>query len=440
MGWINPFDVVIILLYILAVLTVLGNIMVVVAILSQEKTRKVRSNRFLISLAVADMCVGLFVMIPSVAKAQAGFWSWGAALCKLWVTLDVCFCSASIYSLIGISIDRFYAVYRPLSYATQTSNLFTNVLIVLAWVVACVISFPMYVNVKSFSNWRRVVERHTETCAPPTDPASAGYVIYAGTMAFIVPAVVLTSLYVAVGHHMRARQRARIGRAQKVVKMESKVKVWREERSHSCSGHHIRVELAPEQLSHNPDSGFLEHTNPEALTPVPVRKVWSGPPRLGANLQELEVVRQGLESQGSWVEGEGFETSDHQGLEGLQEFEIKQLMSIIRNGSRRTKNLTRAERKLRAEERIQTRITVMMGVIIGTFALCWMPFATMFFLSPYSSVFRDFMESHPAVIEVLTWIGYCNSVINPILYASMNKEIKTGMIRVLCPLHQETLN
>jgi len=32
---------------------------------------------------------------------------------QVWVTLDIAFCSASIYSLVGISVDRFYAIYRP---------------------------------------------------------------------------------------------------------------------------------------------------------------------------------------------------------------------------------------------------------------------------------------------------------------------------------------
>ncbi len=39
----------------------------------QERSRSIRSNKFLISLAMADLCVGMFVMIPSVVKIQAEF-------------------------------------------------------------------------------------------------------------------------------------------------------------------------------------------------------------------------------------------------------------------------------------------------------------------------------------------------------------------------------
>ena len=34
-------------------------------------------------------------------------------LCRMFISADVTFCSASIYSLIGITLDRFYAVYYP---------------------------------------------------------------------------------------------------------------------------------------------------------------------------------------------------------------------------------------------------------------------------------------------------------------------------------------
>ena len=42
--------------------------------------------------------------------------------CKLWVTADVAFCSASIYSLIGVCIDRFQAVTDPFGWVLGGLN------------------------------------------------------------------------------------------------------------------------------------------------------------------------------------------------------------------------------------------------------------------------------------------------------------------------------
>ena len=54
------------------------------------------------------------------------------------------------------------------------------------------------------------------------------------------------------------------------------------------------------------------------------------------------------------------------------------------------------------------RITIMMAIIVGTFALCWMPFAVMFILMPTSPTAATFFfetEEGLNAIEWITWIG-----------------------------------
>ena len=72
-----------------------------------------RYCRYLVSLATADLSVSVLVMLPSALMFQHCGWVWGSTACKVWITLDVLLCSASIYSIIGISIDRFLALYKP---------------------------------------------------------------------------------------------------------------------------------------------------------------------------------------------------------------------------------------------------------------------------------------------------------------------------------------
>ena len=126
-----------------------------------------------------------------------------------------------------------------------------------------------------------------------------------------------------------------------------------------------------------------------------------------------------------------------QGVEGLEENEIIQLKNFLKSKHvlRRSKNkvMCRAQRKLRIEEKKQRRITLMMGVIIGTFAISWMPFAAMFFLSPYSKTISNFLQTNAFVADIITWIGYLNSGLNPIIYASMNQDIRNGMARLIFP-------
>ena len=49
----------------------------------------------------------------------------------------------------------------------------------------------------------------------------------------------------------------------------------------------------------------------------------------------------------------------------------------------------------------------MMAVVVGTFILCWSPFAFMFFSFPFNDVDEWFL-AHPWSIEIITWLGNKN--------------------------------
>ena len=132
--------------------------------MSERKVLSQRANRFILSLSVADLGLAVLVMLPSLVTARSRSWSLGATLCQAWVTADVLLSTASIYSMIGISLDRFQAVFTPVSYAESSSSgsLVTNSSILLAWLVAVAVALPMYIDRPGFSNWR-VTTRQLDT-------------------------------------------------------------------------------------------------------------------------------------------------------------------------------------------------------------------------------------------------------------------------------------
>ncbi|XP_067851962.1 trace amine-associated receptor 1-like [Heptranchias perlo] len=66
-----------------------------------------------------------------------------------------------------------------------------------------------------------------------------------------------------------------------------------------------------------------------------------------------------------------------------------------------------------------------LGIIIGCFLLCWLPFFTTNIIDPLIGY-----QAHPILLEVLLWLGYVNSTFNPLLYAFFNKSFRRafGMI------------
>ena len=77
------------------------------------------------------------------------------------VTLDVTLCTASIYNMIGISADRFLAVFRPASYMT-TEYTFTNTVIASSWLLGLAVSLPMHVQWPGFREGLKKIKKSVE--------------------------------------------------------------------------------------------------------------------------------------------------------------------------------------------------------------------------------------------------------------------------------------
>lgn len=76
-----------------------------------------------------------------------------------------------------------------------------------------------------------------------------------------------------------------------------------------------------------------------------------------------------------------------------------------------------------SRERKAARI---LGLILGAFIVCWLPF----FLKEVLVGLRVVRPS-PAVSDFLTWLGYVNSLVNPLLYTSFNDDFKAAFKKLL---------
>ena len=94
---------------------ILGNSLVIAAVWRNRKLRTL-TNHFVVSLAFADMLVAIGAMSFNASQTLEGRWLWGPVVCDLWNSLDVYFCTTSILHLCCISVDRFYAIVKPLQY------------------------------------------------------------------------------------------------------------------------------------------------------------------------------------------------------------------------------------------------------------------------------------------------------------------------------------
>jgi 7 transmembrane receptor (rhodopsin family) len=62
----------------------------------------------------------------------------------------------------------------------------------------------------------------------------------------------------------------------------------------------------------------------------------------------------------------------------------------------------------------------------GMFICCWLPFFTLYLIRPFCD---DCINQ--ILFSVLFWLGYCNSAVNPFIYAMFSKDFRFAFKRVI---------
>ena len=94
-----------------AIVAVIGNLLVIIVFYRERRLRR-RTNYYIISLASADFLVGL-LGVPFAILASVGL-PHHLYACLFTVSLLVVLCTISIFCLVAVSIDRYWAILHPM--------------------------------------------------------------------------------------------------------------------------------------------------------------------------------------------------------------------------------------------------------------------------------------------------------------------------------------
>ncbi|XP_060552603.1 alpha-2C adrenergic receptor-like [Ruditapes philippinarum] len=437
-----------ILLSIIMLVIVFGNLLVVIAIFT-DKTLKTTQNWFIASLAVADFLLGLVIMPFSLANEMMGYWIFGKVWCDLWKAIDVLLCTASILSICLISLDRYWSITRAITYPRSRTPKKAALMITAVWFLSAVICVPPLIGWK---NPLPVTEY--PLCLLSDD---IGYVLYSTMGSFYVPCVIMVFVYFKI---FRAARRL----ARKNIRKNKRKQM----------SHDIKDEINTHFNSHDTES--VARTTPESDRKRVMKK-----PSL-ESLKEKEsyistagqnnIVRSPNECDNSIKEHENKKINVDQSVE--LKHESKQLDStsseLTRNDSsistksdcQTTKNNEprrismqkisekfskkrhrtngnksskgwraasvrdheRHKRKIaKARER---RATIVLGLVMAAFILCWCPFFTLYIITSFCYCVGSI------VFTVAFFAGYCNSALNPIIYTVFNREFRHAFHRIIC--------
>ncbi|XP_035188249.1 5-hydroxytryptamine receptor 5B-like isoform X2 [Oxyura jamaicensis] len=175
------------LLVLLTIATFLWNLLVLATILRVKAFHRVPHN-LVASTAVSDVLVAALVMPLSLVKElSAGRrWRLGRELCLVWVCFDVLCCTASIWNVTAIALDRYWSITRHLEYTLLTRRRISNVMIALTWALSAAISLaPLF-------GWGESYSPEQERCQVSQEPS---YTIVSTGGAFYLPLCVVLFVY-----------------------------------------------------------------------------------------------------------------------------------------------------------------------------------------------------------------------------------------------------
>jgi hypothetical protein len=171
---------------------VLGNALVIISVFRHRKLRII-TNYYVVSLALADLLVALCAMTFNASVELTGKWMFGQFMCDVWNSLDVYFCTVSILHLCCISVDRYYAIVRPLQYPITMTHKTVSFMIANVWLMPAAISFtPIFMGWYTTAAHQEFRKRHPSVCVFVVNDY---YAIISSSVSFWIPGIVMITMY-----------------------------------------------------------------------------------------------------------------------------------------------------------------------------------------------------------------------------------------------------
>lgn len=208
-------------------LTVLGNVLVITVIMKNRKLRSLDTyyyGYYLLNLAFADLSVALLIIPITVVYNETHKWPFGAFLCKLLPTLLVTSLSASIFTLLVLTLERYWAIVYPLKPRLQRNKLL--LILALVWVISFVSGSPLLFTMQVRVNLSGSEIQNTYPCGEGWgNEQRQGYTMFLFVFTYLLPLVLILGAYLRIVHELRQSNAPCFGGAKEKAHIKKTVRV-----------------------------------------------------------------------------------------------------------------------------------------------------------------------------------------------------------------------
>ncbi|KAK5646285.1 hypothetical protein RI129_004749 [Pyrocoelia pectoralis] len=176
-----------------------GNLMVILVVTISRRLRSI-TNFFLANLAVADFCVGLFCVFQNLSIYLATDWILGDFLCKMYQFITSLSYTASIFILVVICTERYFAIIHPITCKQILTPTRLRLVILAVWITSALYSAPKFFWVNTITTSIRGSDE-TVCIANRKKFNSQLFDMVNFVLLYVIPLAIMTILYtrIAVG-------------------------------------------------------------------------------------------------------------------------------------------------------------------------------------------------------------------------------------------------
>ncbi|XP_076336271.1 cholecystokinin receptor type A-like [Tachypleus tridentatus] len=364
------------------VLAVLGNVLVIVT-LTQNKRMRTVTNVFLMNLAVSDLLLGVFCMPFTLVGSLLRNFIFGDVMCRLIPYLQAVTVSVSVWTLVTISMERFFAICRPFRSRQWQTISHSYKVIVSIWVGSLLIMLPIAVLSRLLPT--RKPEKYKCREKWPDVTSERAFNVCLDIVLLVVPLFVMTLTY-------------------------------------SCVVCTLYQGIKLEELDHSDESNPNLDAGQSCLT--------SGKHQLTRS----RVVRRKESSKGSTSDRirprDNAEWLSMERLSSKEDRSSTILGSLFRRDKTKSSHILFSKTSIKKTEEEKRKVVKMLFVVVLEFFICWTP---LYVINTWSLYDHHSLYNNigPDMISAIQLLAYTSSCCNPITYCFMHNKFRYALLAVL---------